>query len=353
MNIAALLSGGVDSSVVVHLLNEAGYKPDLFYIKIGMDDDELLHCSSEEDIEMASLIARKYGCKLEVVDLHKDYWDNVVDYTIKKAKLGLTPNPDVMCNKLIKFGVFEQRVGVNYDKTATGHYATTTVINGKTYLTTAKDPVKDQTDFLAQINYLQVSKLMFPIGDLMKSEVREIALKANLPSSKRPDSQGICFLGKVNYNDFIRRYLGEKEGPIVEMETGKVLGRHKGYWFHTVGQRKGLGLSGGPWYVIKKDVEANIVWATKGFDADAQYGNEFSMHDFQFITDNPWGNENAEREITFKIRHTPEFTRGKILYSPDKYHVVSEQKIQGIAPGQFGVIYDADSKICIGSGEIV
>lgn len=352
MNIAALLSGGVDSSVVVHLLCEAGYKPTLFYIKIGMDDDELLHCSSEEDIEMASLIAHKYGCKLEVVDLHKDYWDNVVDYTIRKVKLGLTPNPDVMCNKLIKFGVFEQRVGVGFDKTATGHYATTTEINGMTYLTTAKDPVKDQTDFLAQINHLQVSKLMFPIGHLMKSEVREIALNANLPSSKRPDSQGICFLGKVNYNDFIRRYLGEKEGPIVELETGKVLGKHKGYWFHTVGQRKGLGLSGGPWYVIKKDVDANIVWATKGFDADAQYGNEFTMRDFHFITENPWGNELVEKDVTFKIRHTPEFTKGKILYSPNECRLVSNEKIQGIAPGQFGVIYDAASKVCIGSGEI-
>lgn len=297
MNIAALLSGGVDSSVVVHLLNEAGYKPTLFYIKIGMDDDELLHCSSEEDIEMASLIAHKYGCKLEVVDLHQDYWDNVVDYTIKKVKLGLTPNPDVMCNKLIKFGVFEQRVGKDFDKTATGHYAGTAEIDGKTYLTTAKDPVKDQTDFLAQINYLQVSKLMFPLGNMMKSEVRDIALKANLPSSKRPDSQGICFLGKVNYNDFIRRYLGEKEGPIVELETGKILGKHKGYWFHTVGQRKGLGLSGGPWYVIKKDVDANIVWASKGFDADAQYGNEFTMRDFHFITENPWAGDATVHKI--------------------------------------------------------
>ena len=145
MNIAALLSGGVDSSVVVHLLKESGYTPTLFYIKIGMDDDELLHCSSEEDIEMASLIAKRYGCKLEIVDLHQDYWDNVVAYTIEKVKLGLTPNPDVMCNKLIKFGVFEQRVGKGFDKTATGHYATTTERNGKTYLSTAKDPVKDQT----------------------------------------------------------------------------------------------------------------------------------------------------------------------------------------------------------------
>jgi len=353
MNIATLLSGGVDSSVVVHLLKEAGYTPTLFYIKIGMDDDELLHCSSEEDIEMASLIARKYGCKLEIVDLHKDYWDNVVSYTIDKVKLGLTPNPDVMCNKLIKFGVFEQRVGKDFDKTATGHYANTIEENGKVYLATAKDPVKDQTDFLAQIDSLQVSKLMFPIGNLMKSEVREIALKAELPSAKRQDSQGICFLGKVNYNDFIKRYLGEKVGPVVELETGKILGKHNGYWFHTVGQRKGLGLSGGPWYVIKKDIEANIVYASKGFDVAAQYGHEFSMRDFHFITDNPWVNNSNEIDVTFKIRHTPDFTAGKIISSPHGVHLWSSQRLQGIAPGQFGVIYDAESRICIGSGEIL
>ena len=350
MNIASLLSGGVDSSVVVHLLKEAGYTPTLFYIKIGMDDDELLHCTSEEDIEMATLIAHRYGCKLEVIDLHKDYWDNVVDYTIQKVRQGLTPNPDVMCNKLIKFGVFEQRVGKEFDKTATGHYATTFERDGKTYLGTAKDPVKDQTDFLAQINHLQVSKLMFPIGHLMKSEVRDIARSANLPSAKRQDSQGICFLGKVNYNDFIRRYLGEKEGPIVELETGKILGRHKGYWFHTVGQRKGLGLSGGPWYVIRKDVDANIVWASKGFDTETQYGREFLMHDFHFITENPW--ENTEHNITFKIRHTPEFSKGKIIKTSEGYRIFSNDKLQGIAPGQFGVVYDADAKYCIGSGEI-
>lgn len=352
MNIATLLSGGVDSSVVVHLLKEAGFTPTLFYIKIGMDDDELLHCTSEEDIEMATLIAKRYGCQLEVVDLHKDYWDNVVAYTIEKVKLGLTPNPDVMCNKLIKFGVFEQRVGKDFDKTATGHYATTIVKDSKTYLGTAKDPLKDQTDFLAQINSLQVSKLMFPVGKLMKNEVRDIAVKANLPSAKRQDSQGICFLGKVNYNDFIRRYLGEKEGPIVEFETGKILGKHKGYWFHTVGQRKGLGLSGGPWYVIKKDVPGNIVYASRGFDVDTQYGNEFLMRDFHFITENPWLNAVEEIDVTFKIRHTPDFTNGKIIKYGNDFRLISSEKLQGIAPGQFGVVYDADSKVCIGSGEI-
>ena len=243
MDIAALLSGGVDSSVVVHLLCEQGYKPTLFYIKIGMDGAEYMDCSAEEDIELSTATARKYGLSLEVVDLHREYWDNVAAYAIDKIKKGLTPNPDVMCNKLIKFGCFEQRIGKDFDYTATGHYATTLQRNGKTWLGTAKDPVKDQTDFLAQIDYLQVSKLLFPIGGLMKHEVREIALNAGLPSARRKDSQGICFLGKINYNDFVRRFLGEKEGMIIELETGKKLGTHRGYWFHTIGQRKGLGLS--------------------------------------------------------------------------------------------------------------
>lgn len=353
MTIASLLSGGVDSSLVVHLLKEEGYTPTLFYIKIGIDDDELLHCSSEEDIEMASLIAHKYGCKLEVIDLHKEYWDTVVAYTIDKVRSGFTPNPDVMCNKLIKFGVFEERVGRYFDKTATGHYATTHEIDGKTWLGTAVDPLKDQTDFLAQINSLQVSKLMFPIGNLMKSEVRELAARAALPSAKRNDSQGICFLGKVNYNDFIRRYLGEKEGPIVEFETGKVLGKHKGYWFHTVGQRKGLGLSGGPWYVIRKDTEANIVWASKGYNAEAAYGDSFGMKDFHFITENPWENVAEGIDVRFKIRHTPEFSKGKLWLTPEGYKIKSTEMLQGIAPGQFGVVYDADHRICIGSGEII
>lgn len=352
MNIATLISGGVDSSVVVHLLCEQGYKPDLFYIKIGMDGVEYMDCSAEEDIELSSAIARKYGLTLEVVDLHQDYWDNVAAYAIEKIRKGQTPNPDVMCNKLIKFGCFEQRVGRDYDKTATGHYATTLVRDGKVWLGTAKDPLKDQTDFLAQIDYLQVSKLMFPIGGMMKHEVREVALQAGLPSAKRKDSQGICFLGKIDYNDFVRRFLGEKEGAIIELETGKKIGTHRGYWFHTIGQRKGLGLSGGPWFVIKKDVQDNVIYVSRGYEVETQYGYEFRMPDFHFITDNPWSDSEWETEITFKIRHTPEFTKGKLLREDAGYRIVSAEKLQGIASGQFGVVYDADARICIGSGEI-
>ena len=329
MNIATLISGGVDSSVVVHLLKESGYTPTLFYIKIGADEEEGLNCTSEEDIEMATLVARKYGCPLEIIDLHREYWDSVVAYTIDKV-----------------------RRGNGFDKTATGHYATTTETGGKTWLSTAKDPVKDQTDFLAQIDYLQVSKLMFPIGHLMKSEVRTIAESAGIATAKRKDSQGICFLGKINYNDFIRRYLGEKEGDVIELETGKKIGHHKGFWFHTIGQRHGLGFGGGPWYVIKKDINENIIYVSKGFDAEAQYGNHFTIHDFHFITDNPWNETSPPIDITFKIRHTPEFTHGKLYKENGVYKIESSKPLQGIAAGQFGVIYDAEHQLCIGSGEI-
>ena len=351
--IAALISGGVDSSLVVHQLCEQGYKPSLCYIKIGMDGAEYMDCSAEEDIELCKVIARKYGLSFEIVDLHREYWDNVAAYAIDKIRAGQTPNPDVMCNKLIKFGCFEQRVGKDFDFTATGHYATTVNRDGKTWLATAKDPVKDQTDFLAQIDSLQVAKLMFPIGHLLKSEVRKLAEKVSLPTAKRRDSQGICFLGKINYNDFVRRFLGEKQGRIVELESGAILGTHQGYWFHTIGQRKGLGLSGGPWFVVRKDVENNIVYVSRGYGVETQYGYEFSMPHFHYITDNPWrDNLRAPIDVTFKIRHTPEFIKDSLLPLEQGFHLVSSQKLQGIAPGQFGVIYDAQSHLCIGSGEI-
>ncbi len=354
MNIAALVSGGVDSSVCVYQLKEQGFDPTIFYIKIGMEDEHgYIDCPSEEDIQITTYIARKYGCKLEIVSLQQDYWEKVVDYTIQSVKRGLTPNPDMMCNKLIKFGTFEERYGKDFDKIATGHYATTTEKNDIIYLSTAKDKVKDQTYFLGQINYLQVSKLMFPIGNLLKSEARAIAAQEKMPSADRKDSQGICFLGKIDYNDFIRRYLGEKEGKIVELETGKIVGKHKGYWFHTIGQRKGLGLSGGPWFVIKKDIEQNIVYVSNGYDPETQYGKTINLGAFDFISENPWGDFEGLIDVNFKIRHTPEFTKGSLEKIGDVYRIRSQEKIQGIAAGQFGVIYDENEEICVGSGVII
>ncbi len=358
MRIAALVSGGVDSSVVVHLLKEQGITPDIFYIRIGMEDEEgYIDCPAEEDIEITQWIARKYGCRFEEVNLHKEYWDNVVSYTIESVRKGLTPNPDVMCNKLIKFGAFEERRGHEFDRIATGHYARTADVGGTAFLATAKDPIKDQTDFLSQLEYRQIEKLMFPIGHLMKSEVREIAHAAHLPSADRKDSQGICFLGKINYNDFIKRYLGEKEGKIVELETGKVLGTHRGYWFHTIGQRKGLFLSGGPWFVVRKDIEENVLYVSQGYDPDAAHGKEITLMGFRLLSGfwpNPESPDCQEREIKFKIRHTPEFHQGHLSRLPDGLvRLQSDDPIQGIAAGQYATIYDKDAHLVVASGMIV
>ena len=366
--IAALVSGGVDSSVVVHLLCAAGYRPTLFYIQIGMEERGFADCSWEDDLEIVQHLARRYDCPLEVVSLHEEYWASVVQYTIDTVKKGLTPNPDMMCNKLIKFGCFEEKWGKDFDFIATGHYATTTFVGDQLYLATAPDPVKDQTDFLAQINFRQVSKLLFPTGHLLKSEVRRIAEEAHLLSANRKDSQGICFLGKVNYNEFIERALGPREGLIIERETGKVLGKHRGYWFHTIGQRKGLGLSGGPWFVVKKNIRRNIILVSQGYDPADQYGEHVVMEQCDFISLDPWSRAAsleartavvvppAERQpiaVSFKIRHTPEFTRGVLSYDPATgYRIDSTEPIQGIAPGQYAVVYSEDHRLCFGSGMI-
>ena len=371
--IAVLLSGGVDSSVVLYELVRQGLQPDCFYIKIGPEEEEEWDCSSEEDLEMATAVSHKYGCRLEVIDCHHEYWDQVTKYTMDKVRAGLTPNPDVMCNRLIKFGAFHEKRGHDYDLIATGHYATTEIeeqgargkeqedslcsdkslapcsspLAPRKWLCTSPDPVKDQTDFLAQIYDWQLEKALFPIGHMMKEEVREIAEREHLVNAKRKDSQGICFLGKINYNDYLRRYLGELPGDVVELETGKLIGKHKGHWFHTIGQRKGMGLGGGPWFVVKKDITQNIIYVSHGYDPATAYKQDFPIMAFHSIN-----GQQPPTDITLKIRHTPEFIPATLEPTADGYMVHAAQPIHGVAPGQFCVVYDADHHRCYGSGEI-
>ena len=346
--IAVLLSGGVDSSVVLYELVQQGLHPDCFYIKIGPEQEEEWDCSSEEDLEMATAVAHRFGCKLEVIDCHKEYWDQVTKYTMDKVKAGFTPNPDVMCNRLIKFGAFHDKKGKDYDLIATGHYAQTEIINGKKWLVTSPDPVKDQTDFLAQIYDWQLKKAIFPIGHFQKDEVRVIAEREHLINAKRKDSQGICFLGKINYNDYIRKYLGENIGEVLELQTNKRIGQHKGLWFYTIGQRHGLGFGGGPWFVVKKDVNNNILYVSKGYEPSSAFKSEFGVSDFHFLTE-----EVDLSNVTFKIRHTPEFHKARIeKINNNEYRLYSEYPIHGVAPGQFCVVYDEEHHKCIGSGEI-
>lgn len=352
MNIAALVSGGVDSSVIVPLLKDQGFDPHIFYIKIGLEGrEDMMDCPSEEDIEITSYIAKKYGCKFDIIDLQKEYYDRVARYTMESVRKGLTPNPDVMCNRFIKFGAFEEKVGHEYDRIATGHYARQwTDENGIAWLGTATDTFKDQTDFLARITYHQLSKAMFPVGDLPKSEVRRIAAELKLPSAERHDSQGICFLGKINYNDYIREYVGEKEGDIIELETGKKLGRHKGFWFHTIGQRKGLGLGGGPWFVVRKDTDNNIVYVSQGYDPEAQYVNRIGLVDVQAM--NPVIKFSEGEKVRYKIRHQPEFRTGTLSITDHGLIINSDVMISGVASGQFGTIYHETEPVVLGSGVI-
>lgn len=314
---------------------------------------------------MATAVARKYGCRLEVVDCHREYWDQVTAYTMNKVRAGLTPNPDVMCNRLIKFGAFHEKRGHDYDLIATGHYAQTEILPlsaleekenqqlaGKTFkwLCTAPDPVKDQTDFLAQIADWQLQKALFPIGHYVKDEVRRIAEREHLVSARRKDSQGICFLGKIDYNEYLRRYLGEKDGDIIELETGRRIGGHHGHWFYTIGQRKGLGMGGGPWFVVKKDIEKNILYVSHGYDPETAYKQDFKIHDFDFLTE---GITELPARVTFKIRHTPEYHPASVEVNGDgTFTIHSDEKIHGVAPGQFCVIYDEQHHRCYGSGEI-
>ena len=347
-SVAVLISGGVDSAVVVHRLCEAGLKPDLHYIKIGMEGEDS-SCSAEEDIELSQATAQKYGLRLEVTDLQKEYWEQVVGYAIERVKKGLTPNPDVMCNRLIKFGAFDEKRGHDYDLIATGHYAQTKIDElGRKWLCTSPDPVKDQTDFLAQIYDWQLRKALFPIGHYVKDEVRQIAEREHLVNARRKDSQGICFLGKISYNDYIRRYLGEQPGDVIELETGKRIGEHKGLWFHTIGQRKGMGFGGGPWFVVKKDVANNILYVSHGYDPETAYKQDFPVHDFHWLV-----TKCPDPNVTFKIRHTPEYHPATLEWTGENTFVVhSKEKIHGVAPGQFCVIYDANHHRCLGSGEI-
>lgn len=386
--IALLLSGGVDSSVALHMLCQAGEKPDCFYIHIGPDKDDTYSCTSDEDVEMCQAVTKRYGVNFDIIDLHKEYWDNVVRYTMNKVRFGYTPNPDVMCNTIIKFGVFYDRIGYKYDYIATGHYATKVryenpnrknlnnlnwnnlISNPQKYpdewwIAPAKDPIKDQVDFIANIDTkkVPVSKMLFPIGNLMKDEVRKIAEENHLINAKRKDSQGICFLGKINYNDYIEQYLGRKDGDIIDVNTGLLLGIHHGHWFHTVGQRKGLGLSGGPWYVVGKDRNKNIVYVSNSY-TDTQT-SEFYVCDINWLTENLIdtylhrtcdGTEdpNFMCNIKFKIRHSPEVYTGKMKWccTPCAVKIIPDTPIT-MASGQFCTLYDDSYNVCYGCGEMI
>lgn len=349
MNIAVLVSGGVDSSVALRLLQQQGHKLTAFYLKIWLEDElsYLGDCPWEEDLAYVRAVCEQAGVPLEVVSLQKEYWDEVVSYTIAEIKAGRTPNPDILCNQRIKFGMFWQKIDPHFEKVATGHYAQIVERDGFTHLMRAPDPIKDQTYFLSHVSQAQLQRALFPIGHLQKSQVRDYAQQFELPNRDRKDSQGICFLGKLKFRDFIKHYLGEKEGSIIEWETGKKVGVHQGFWFHTVGQRSGLGLSGGPWYVVAKQVEDNVIFVSRAYYDEHQQRDQVTIGALHWIVRPP-----EKHTLQIKLRHGAALHEGTISCAADNTaRIKLAERDQGIAPGQFAVLYDDQE--CLGGGVIV
>jgi tRNA (5-methylaminomethyl-2-thiouridylate)-methyltransferase len=347
VKIAVLLSGGVDSSVALRLLQREG-ETDItaYYLKIWLEDDvaALGHCPWEEDLGYARAVCDSAGVPLRVVPLQREYYERVVSYAVAELKQGRTPSPDIFCNERIKFGAFLQAMGDTCDRVATGHYARVGSDAGGPLLLRAPDPVKDQTYFLSHLRREQLARALFPVGGLLKKDVRRLARDLDLANKDRPDSQGICFLGKVRYPEFVRAYLGDRPGSIVEKETGRVLGTHRGYWFHTIGQRAGLGLSGGPWYVVAKDVAADVVYVSHASARQAR--STFTASSLHWIAGPP-----ARDRLLVRIRHAPTLVPCVVRpLSRESLEVTMEQPDAGIAAGQFAVLYD--DEVCLGCGVI-
>ena len=302
MKIAVLLSGGVDSSVALQLLKDQGHDLTAFYLKIWLEDETsfLGNCPWEEDLSYVRRTCEQVGVPLKIVPLQKEYHNTVVAYTLNEIKEGRTPNPDVFCNSFIKFGLFLEHIDSSFDKVASGHYGVVKEANGAFQLWCSPDLIKDQTYFLAYLKQEQLKRALFPIGHLLKSQVRELAHAYDLPTKERKDSQGICFLGKLKFNDFIRHYLGDKPGDLVEFETGIILGEHKGFWYHTIGQRQGSGLGGGPWYVAAKDPATNKVFVSRRYYQPDKQRNQCTIVKCNWI-----GYQPSKAALQVKLRHGP------------------------------------------------
>jgi len=349
MKVAVLLSGGVDSSLALNLLaQQSGIELHAFYLKIWLEDELafLGDCPWQEDLQYARAACDRLDIPLEIVPLQTEYRERIVEHALTELRNGRTPSPDIFCNEHIKFGVFYERIGSAFDKIASGHYAQVAEQDGIYQLKRAPDPVKDQTYFLSNLHQQQLQHILFPIGHLHKHEVRTLAAQFEVPAKDRKDSQGICFLGKINYRDFVAFHLGEEKGDIIERESGEKKGEHNGYWFHTIGQRHGLGLGGGPWFVVDKDAGQNIVYISHHEQEQARMRDELSVEHINWISGQP-----THSDLLVKLRHGPVLISCQITLGPNNSaQLALGEPDAGIAPGQHAVFYDGE--ICLGGGII-
>lgn len=355
------LSGGVDSAVAAYVLKEQGYDVVCAFMRNwdSMTNNDILGnptgsdpvCPQELDYQDAKKVADQLGLPLYRVDFIKEYWDYVFQAFLSEYRKGRTPNPDILCNKYIKFDSFlrfAMEHGVDY--VATGHYARVIHKDSESVMLRGVDSNKDQTYFLCQLSQNQLSKTLFPIGDMDKSEVRRIAAELGLSVAKKKDSTGICFIGERDFREFLKNYIPMKEGNIVDYETKQIVGKHQGVIYYTIGQRKGLGIGGpgGPWFVIGKHVSRNELYVASSDEAEWLYSTSCTVSDVNWIS----GRRPSEQiTCTAKFRYRQQDCPIQLIFTSDKEVDVSFlEPIKAVTPGQEAVFYDGD--VCLGGGVI-
>ncbi len=344
------MSGGVDSSVAALLLKQQGYDVIGIFMKNWDDTDDAGVCTATEDYNDVIRVCNQIGIPYYAVNFEKQYWDKVFTYFVEEYKAGRTPNPDVMCNKEIKFNAFlDHALKLGADYLATGHYAQVVERDGEVKMLRGIDNNKDQTYFLNQLTQGQLSKVMFPIGNIEKKEVRKIAQEAGLATATKKDSTGICFIGERNFKEFLGQYLPAQLGTMVTMDGEKV-GNHDGLMYYTIGQRHGLGIggSGEPWFVLGKDLEKNELFVGQGFDHEALYSNSITATNISWTSNKP-GQTTFTCTAKFRYRQ-PDDNVTVHVREGGEVEVVFDQPIRAVTPGQAVVFYNGDE--CLGGATI-
>ncbi|MBG9982074.1 tRNA 2-thiouridine(34) synthase MnmA [Aerococcaceae bacterium DSM 111020] len=349
------MSGGVDSSVAALLLKQQGYEVIGLFMKNWDDTDERGVCTATEDYEDVALVAEQLDIPYYSVNFEKEYWDRVFEYFLREYRAGRTPNPDVMCNKEVKFEAFlDYAMDLGADYIAMGHYAQVERdSNGQVRLLRGHDNNKDQTYFLNQLNQDQLTRALFPIGHLDKSQVREIAEEAGLATAKKKDSTGICFIGERDFNEFLSSYLPNQPGKMVTLD-GEVKGEHMGLMYYTIGQRQGLGIGGSaesnePWFVIGKDLETATLYVGQGYHHPNLYSDYLEATDINLIVPDEWPNR-FECTAKFRYRQPDQQVTVELDDTRTKARVIFAEPQRAITPGQAVVFYDGQE--CLGGGII-
>ncbi len=349
------MSGGVDSSVSAYLLQQQGYQVTGLFMKNWEEDDDTEYCSAAADLADAQAVCDKLGIELLTINFAAEYWDNVFEHFLEEYKAGRTPNPDILCNKEIKFKAFLEYAAedLGADYIATGHYVRRRDINGTTQLLRGLDSNKDQSYFLYTLSHDQVAQSLFPVGELEKPEVRRIAEQLGLITAKKKDSTGICFIGERKFRDFLARYLPAKPGPIMTVD-GQEIGQHDGLMYHTLGQRKGLKIGGTregsdePWYVVDKDVENNILIVAQGHEHPRLMSAGLIAQQLDWVSREPL---TQPMRCVVKTRYRQEDIPCTVTpLGDDKISVRFDNPVSAVTPGQSAVFYQ--DEVCLGGGVI-